>query len=236
MIRYVVPHFRISREAISSDIEVIKAMGAEFRFGQTGLTVAALKEQGFDKVILGIGTWATRPLKLEGDNGNVIPSIRFLYKFNRGEFFDMGKTVVTVGAGDTAMDSARSALRVPGVKESWILYRRAEEQMPASLEEYEDAVADGVKFAFLRNPERYTKDGTLIARVMELGEKDSSGRRSPVPTDEVEKWKVGTVLYAIGDEPDKVNYTGLGVAYGRAGPGCYRCSPDDRRRGRVHYR
>lgn len=212
VIRYVVPHFRISREAIESDINVIKAMGAEFRFNQGDVTVAGLKAQGFDKVILGIGTWKSPKLPVEGDNPNVIPAIKFLYDFNHGVYpKDMGETAVTVGAGDTSMDSARSALRCPGVKESWILYRRAFEQMPASQEEYEDALADGVKFAFLRNPERFDADGTLTAQVMELGEKDASGRRSPVATGKTETWKVGTVLYAIGDRPETENYSGLGV-------------------------
>ncbi len=212
VIRYVVPHFRISREAIESDIDVIKAMGAEFRFNQGTVTVAGLKAQGFDKVILGIGTWKSPALPVEGDNPNVIPAIKFLYDFNHGIYpNNMGETAVTVGAGDTSMDSARSALRCPGVKESWILYRRAFEQMPASQEEYEDALADGVKFAFLRNPERFDADGTLTAQVMELGEKDASGRRSPVATGKTETWKVGTVLYAIGDRPETENYESLGV-------------------------
>jgi len=212
VVRYVVPHFRISREAIESDIDVILAMGVEFRFNQRKLNVASLRAQGFDKVILGIGTWKSPSLPVKGSNSNIIPSIKFLYDFNRGFFPEnMGETVVTVGAGDTAMDSARSALRVPGVRESWILYRRAFEQMPAGREEYEDALAEGVKFAFLRNPERFESNGTLEARVMKLGEKDESGRRRPVPTDETETWKVGTVLYAIGDMPETDDYSELGI-------------------------
>jgi len=212
VVRYVVPHFRISREAIDSDINVIRAMGAEFRFNQKNITVAGLKAEGFDKVILGIGTWNSPKLPVEGDNPNIIPAARFLYDFNRGNYPEnIGETVVTVGAGDTSMDSARAALKVPGVKESWILYRRAFEQMPASQEEYEEALEDGVKFAWLRNPERFDADGTLTAQVMELGEKDDSGRRRPVATGKTEKWKVGTVLYAIGDRPDTDTYTALGV-------------------------
>ncbi len=212
VVRYVVPHFRISREAIDSDIDVIKAMGAEFRFNQKNITVAGLKAEGFGKVILGIGTWNSPKLPVEGNNTHIIPAVRFLYDFNQGKYPEnIGETVVTVGAGDTSMDSARSALRVPGVKESWILYRRAFEQMPASQEEYEEALEDGVKFAWLRNPERFDNDGTLTAQVMELGEKDDSGRRRPVATGKTEEWKVGTVLYAIGDRPDTDTYTALGV-------------------------
>ena len=212
VIRYVVPHFRISREAIDSDINVIKAMGAEFRFGEKDLSVEKLKSAGYDKVVLGIGTWKSPSLPIKGDNTAVIPSIQFLYDFNHGNYPEgMKDTVVTVGAGDTAMDSARAALRVPGVKESWILYRRAFEQMPASEEEYVDAMADGVKFAFLRSPEQFDADGTLTARVMELGPKDDSGRRRPVATEETETWNVSTVLYAIGDRPDGQNYASLGL-------------------------
>jgi len=212
VVRYVVPHFRISREAIESDIDVILAMGVEFRFNQRKLTVRGLKTQGFDNVVLGIGTWKSPGLPVKGGNPNIITSIKFLYDFNHGVFPEkMGERVITVGAGDTAMDSARSALRVPGVKESWILYRRAFEQMPASQEEYEDALAEGVKFAFLRNPEYFDDDGVLRARVMELGEKDESGRRRPVPTDKTETWKVGTLLYAIGDLPEADDYAELGV-------------------------
>ena len=137
VIRYVVPHFRISREAIDSDIDVIKAMGAEFRFNQTDVTVAGLKAQGFEKVILGIGTWDSPKLPVEGDNLNLFSAVEFLYDFNKGKYPEnMGETVVTVGAGDTSMDSARSALRVPGVKESWILYRRAFEQIWGAFESW----------------------------------------------------------------------------------------------------
>ena len=212
VVRYVIPHFRISREAIESDINVICAMGVDFKFDQRKLSVASLKAQGFDRVILGIGAWKSSKLPVKGNNPNIIPSTKFLYDFNNGiSPKNMGETVITVGAGDTAMDSARSALRVSGVKESWILYRRAFEQMPASQEEYEDALAEGVKFAFLRNPERFDSDGTLSVRVMELGEKDESGRRRPVPTDRTETWKIGTVLYAIGDMPEADDYLRLGV-------------------------
>ena len=126
VVRYVVPHFRISREAIDSDIDVIKAMGAEFRFNQKDITVAGLKAEGFKKVILGIGTWNSPKLPVEGTNANIIPAAKFLYDFNRGAFPEnIGETVVTVGAGDTSMDSARSALRIPGVKESKEMIEKA---------------------------------------------------------------------------------------------------------------
>ena len=84
--RYVVPHFRISREAIESDIDVIRAMGAEFRFNEKDITIDILKNQGYEKIILGIGTWQSPPLGLEGGNRSVISAIEFLYEFNQGNF------------------------------------------------------------------------------------------------------------------------------------------------------
>lgn len=200
----VVPHFRISREAIESDIAMIRDLGVEFVFGYDGsVDTAALKGHGYDFVALALGTYQPKPLRLEGKNRNVVAAYPFLMKFNKArESLSLGRRVVVVGAGDTAMDCARAALRSPGVEEVTVAYRRAEEQMPATEEEYELAVADGITFRWLRNPEQFDEGGRLTLRVMELGEPDGSGRRRPVPTDRSETIVADYVIHAIGDAPE----------------------------------
>ncbi len=219
VVRYVVPHFRITREAIESDVEHIRRHGVKFEFGvDEAIDVDALKRAGYTYILMGLGTYQTRKLPIEGDNTRVIPSLDFLTGFNRdAQSMDLGKRVVVIGAGDTAMDCARSALRCPGTTEATIVYRRAFEQMPASEEEYEYAREDGVPFRWLRNPERFDADGTLTLRVMELGEKDASGRRRPEPTDRTETMHVDTVIYAIGDDPDAELLASAGLAVGAKG-------------------
>lgn len=204
VVRNVVPHFRISREAIESDIEMIREMGVEFRFGVDGsIDIDSLKSDGYEYIILALGTYQSRPLPLEGDNANVLAAYPFLIEFNRNpEKLDLGRRVVVIGAGDTAMDCARAALRSPGVEEVTVAYRRAEAQMPASEEEYELAREDGIAFRWLRNPERFEKDGKLTLRVMELGEPDESGRRRPLPTEETETITAETLIHSIGDDPE----------------------------------
>ncbi len=204
VVRYVVPWFRISREAIDRDIDFIRDHGVEFRFGvDETINIPSLEAEGFSYIVLGLGTYRTRKLPIEGDNQKVYPSLSFLTQYNRdASKLEMGRRVVVIGAGDTAMDCARSALRCRGVEEVSIVYRRAFEQMPASREEYEYAQEDQVGFRWLRNPERFESDGTLTLRVMDLGEPDASGRRCPVPTEKTESLAVDSIVYAIGDDPD----------------------------------
>ncbi len=129
----------------------------------------------------------------------------------------IGKNFVVIGAGDTAMDCARSAKRCVGTENVTVVYRRAFSQMPASQEEYEDAREEGVPFHWLRSPEVFDADGNLTLRVMELGEKDDSGRRRPVATDKTESMKVNTLIYAIGDDPDEVQMNDIGLEVNKWG-------------------
>ena len=217
VVRYVVPHFRIPREAISSDVDFIRDQGVEFVFNvPDSIDIDGLKAQGFHYILLGLGSYQSRELPIEGGNPNIHASLPFLAQFNRdASKLNMGKHVVVIGAGDTAMDCARSALRCPGTEKSTIVYRRAFRQMPASREEYEDAVEDKVGFHWLRNPEKFTKEGALTLRVMELGEEDSSGRRRPVPTDETEILEADSIVYAIGDDPDAAALEEAGLKPGK---------------------
>jgi putative selenate reductase len=213
VVRYVVPHFRITREAIDSDINFIKKHGVHFHFNAgEKIDIESLKGQGFTYIALGLGTYQIRTLPIKGDNRNIIPSLQFLTDFNKNpKGISIGKNVVVIGAGDTAMDCARSAKRCNGTENVTVVYRRAFTQMPASREEYEDALEDGVPFHWLRSPETFDKNGTLTLRVMELGEKDESGRSKPLPTDQVEIMDVDTLIYAIGDDPDETLMTEIGL-------------------------
>lgn len=109
------------------------------------------------------------------------------------------------------MDGARAAIRVEGVEEVSVVYRRTKKEMPADLEEYHNAITDGVKFYFLTNPESYTEDGTLICRKMTLGDLDASGRRKPVATDETITFHADALITAIGEKVDSQALTWFGV-------------------------
>ncbi|QEN06584.1 putative selenate reductase subunit YgfK [Oceanispirochaeta crateris] len=213
VIRYVVPHFRITREAIESDVDHIRRQGVSFVFNcDEKININSLKAEGYTYITLGLGTYQTRQLPIEGDNTNILPSLKFLTEFNQNpQGMRLGKNVVVIGAGDTAMDCARSAKRCVGTEKVTVVYRRAFSQMPASREEYEDARDEGIPFHWLRSPEGFDSRGNLTLRVMELGEKDDSGRRRPVATDEVEMMNVDTVIYAIGDDPDEMLMKEIGL-------------------------
>ncbi len=124
---------------------------------------------------------------------------------------ELGKRVAVIGGGNTAMDSARAATRVPGVEKVSVFYRRSEEEMPVDREEYENALDDGVTFHFLRNPEAFTDSGTVRFRTMRLGSVDESGRRKPVPTETTEEHPIDTVISAIGEEVDREALARLGL-------------------------
>ncbi len=211
----VVPKFRIPEEVVFQDISFVEAHGVELRYGVSpGFTVSDLKKE-YDFVCLALGAEAGSNLSYPGGNESVYEALDFLRGFNIDPSrFDLGMSVGVIGAGSTAMDCARAALQSHGVKDVSIIYRRSEAQMPAEPEEFEDAVADGVKFLYLLNPEGYEKEGTLHCRVMELGEKDSSGRPRPVPTDEVRDLKMDSLITATGTAVDRDLLARIGLPLG----------------------
>ncbi len=203
VVRNVVPHFRLSREAIESDVNFIKSLGVEFRFN-TEPSVDELKAADFQMICLATGTYASRTFSIPGGEGRMMGSLEFLTLFNKdSSIIELGTSVAVMGAGDTAMDTARAAKRCPGVKDVTVIYRRSFSEMPASKEEYEDALAEGIGFKFLINPEEFPAAGSLKCRIMTLGEPDESGRRRPLPSDETVEVPADTLLYAIGDDPQQ---------------------------------
>lgn len=202
----VLPAFRIPVEAIQADIDFIQAHGVEFRFGvEEQFSIDALKQQGVKYIFIGVGAQVSGEMELSGDNQHVRHALDFLREFKTNpEALTPGKSVAIIGGGNTAMDSARAATRLRGVENVTILYRRTKEQMPADLEEFDNAIKEGVKFIPLLLPERFSADGVLTCRKMKLGEPDGSGRQRPEPTGETVDLKVDTLITAIGE---KVNTT-----------------------------
>lgn len=219
VVKNIIPQFRIPAETIEHDIDFVKQHGVNFEYGcNPDLTVSALKESGFKYVCLGIGADKGNPISLTGENTNVFKSLEFLRSFNDGEFANktdsLGKHVVVVGAGNTAMDSARAALKVDGVEKVTIIYRRTLAEMPAYKEEYEEAVKDGVEFMFLTNPEAFESSGKLTARVMKLGEPDEKGRRRPLATDQTVEIQADALITAIGEQSNCDTLIRMGVPMG----------------------
>jgi len=209
---HIVPRFRLPEELVRHDIEFVADHGVKFEYGcDPALTVDELEAQGFEYVLIGIGADKSSDIRLEGGNARVYKSLDFLRRRNRGEALDLGAHVAVVGAGNTAMDCARAALRVPGVKDVTVIYRRSRDEVPAFREEYDEAVEDGVKFRFLTNPERFEADGSLTCRVMALGAPDEKGRRRPLATDQTVTLKVDALITAIGEQADADALRTLGV-------------------------
>ncbi len=212
--RYVIPAFRFPASALQADIDFIAKHGVDIKFSVPSeeVTVEALKNRGFNHIYYAIGAEVDNIIPLTGERNRVFPSLPFLAQFNRDKSrLNLGKRVVVVGGGNTAMDGARAAIRVPGVEEVSVLYRRTEAEMPADREEYHNAIQDGVKFYFLSNPEAFSEDGTLVCRKMALGEKDASNRRRPVATDETITLQADSLITAIGEKVDSQTLAWFGL-------------------------
>lgn len=218
--RHVIPGFRFPDSALQADIDFIAQHGVDFKFGVSGdsVTVDALHAEGFEHLFYAIGAEMDNEIPLTGDRNRIRPSLAFLSAFRKDPTsISLGKQVVIVGGGNTAMDSARAATRVPGVEQVSVLYRRTKREMPADLEEFDNAVEEGVTFHFLTNPESYGEDGVLVCRVMELGESDESGRRRPVPTDKTVTIQADSLITAIGEKVDGERLSWFGVPLSEKG-------------------
>ena len=201
MVTHGIADYRVPDEAIENDVELVKKMGAKFELNcDPKIDVQKLKDDGFKYVHLAIGAWKSRDLGIEGEADKVLGAIKFLTQFTRDpEAIHLGKNVAIVGAGNSAMDAARAALRVPGVENVSIIYRRSRKEMPATREEFIETTHDGAVFHQLVNPVSL-HDGVLKCQQMKLGEKDASGRRRPVPVEgEFINFEVDTVITAIGE-------------------------------------
>ena len=204
----IIPEFRIPLEAVEKDVQFIKDNGVKFNFG-TEKTIKELRDEGFEYIFVGVGATASNDPHVSG-NGPRESAISFLLRSKNGEKINLGKNVVVVGGGNTAMDAARMAISTQGVESVTVVYRRSQSEMPADREEYEMALSDGVKFLFLSNPSDVT-DGIMNLKKMVLGEKDASGRRKPVESGETFSLDCSYMISAIGEKADQNVLDAIGV-------------------------
>ena len=208
VVAHVIPAFRITAEAIEKDIAICRAFGAEIVCGREIRSVEELKAEGYTDVIIAAGAWKHGKNPLE--EGECLDALAFLERLKSDpSSVDIGRDVIVLGGGNTAMDVARAAKRLPGSPNVRLVYRRTKRYMPADEEELQMALEDGVEFLELLAPERL-QDGQLICHVMELGAPDESGRRSPVDTGEIRKIPVDTVIAAVGEQVDTALFEAAG--------------------------
>ncbi len=209
MLRYALPEYRLPRAVIRSEVELIRRLGVEFQCGVavgTDITLNDLDNQ-YNAVFLAIGTWKEAWVYLPGTElKGVIPALLFLEAVAKEEPVRLGRKVAIIGGGNAAIDSARTALRMGA--EVTVIYRRERKDMPAIREETDAAEEEGAKFFFLATPHRIVGDEEGNVKGMEvvktrLGEFDSSGRRRPVPTEEIRRLECDTVILAVGETVDQ---------------------------------
>lgn len=200
IVRFVIPDFRIANQALYKDIRLICQYGVKFELSREITSLDALKSEGFQYILIATGAWQPGHLNLEGD----VPLnvIHFLEQFKSDpSVLNLGKNVAIIGGGNTAMDAARAAKRVPGVENVYLVYRRTKRYMPADTEELELALKDGVLFKELLSPQQF-KEGMLTCIKMNLGHPDASGRLQPIPTEEKVNLPIDTLISAVGEKVD----------------------------------
>ena len=215
VIRYVIPGFRIGDATIDKDISFIQKMGVEIRTNTEITSVADLKAQGYDAVILAIGAGKPGTLKLE--KGETVNALKFLrdFKANDGKL-NIGKNVVVIGGGNTAMDTARAAKRTEGVEHVYLVYRRTKRYMPAAEDELLEVLEEGVEFKELLSPVSLD-GGRLLCKKMKLGQMDASGRASVTETEDEVEVPADTVIVAVGEKIDTDFYTANQIAVDERG-------------------
>lgn len=218
VLKYGIPEFRLPNKIVDVEIEQLKKMGVKFIadciVGKT-ISVEELEAEGFKGIFVGSGAGLPNFMGIPGENSiNIMSSNEYLTRVNLMDAanptsdtpINFGKSVLVVGGGNTAMDSCRTAKRLGG--NVTLVYRRSETEMPARLEEVKHAKEEGINFLCLHNPIEYKADengavSQAVLQVMELGEPDASGRRSPVPVEgKTVTLDIDQVIVAVGVSPN----------------------------------
>jgi NADH-quinone oxidoreductase subunit F len=209
MLRFAIPEYRLPKSVLRRELDLIEAMGVKMVFNTRVGFDLPLNElaSSFDAVFLSIGTWKESWLYLPGTElKSVYPALPFLESVARSEPVTVGSHVAIIGGGNAAIDSARTVMRMGA--QATILYRRERKDMPAIDEEISAAEEEGVRFVYLAAPHRIVggADGSVKAIEIvktRLGEYDKSGRRRPVPTDQVQRFECDSVILAVGETFDQ---------------------------------
>ncbi len=218
VLKYGIPEFRLPNRIVDVEIENLKRLGVHFHtdciVGKT-ISVEELEAQGFKGIFVGSGAGLPNFMNIPGENSiNIMSSNEYLTRVNLMDAanpatdtpMNFGKRVLVVGGGNTAMDSCRTAKRLGA--DVTLVYRRSEAEMPARLEEVKHAKEEGIRFLTLHNPLEYKADETgavcqAVLQVMELGQPDASGRRSPVPVEgKTVTIDTDQVIVAVGVSPN----------------------------------
>lgn len=217
VLKYGIPEFRLPNKIVDVEIENLKKMGVDFQtdciVGKT-ISIQQLEDEGYKGIFVASGAGLPNFMSIPGENSiNIMSSNEYLTRINLMDAanpetdtpINIGKKVIVVGGGNTAMDSCRTAKRLGG--DVTLVYRRSEAEMPARLEEVKHAKEEGINFLTLHNPKEYLSDENgavkaAVLEVMELGEPDASGRRSPVPTGNTITLECDQVIVAVGVSPN----------------------------------
>ena len=207
MLMLTLPEYRLPKNIVKRDVKNILSLGVEFEVNKKIDNVEALINEGFDSVFVSVGTHDTSKLNVEGsDMKGIVSCLDFLREANIGKKEDLkGKKVMVVGGGNTAMDAARTSIRL-GAEKVTIVYRRSREEMPCFAPEIKEAEEEGAELLLLRNPVKFIGENGNVKKVqlikMQLEKADESGRRKPVPITGSEYFEdVDLVIEAIGLQP-----------------------------------
>jgi formate dehydrogenase major subunit len=225
MLRYGIPEYRLPKAVLDKEINSITDLCREIRcnvcLGQD-FTIDSLKSDGYEAIFLALGAQASQKMKVEGEDlPGILSGIGFLRDVALGQKVSLGQKVAVIGGGNTAIDAARTALRL-GTSDVTIVYRRSRDEMPANDEEIEQAEQEGVKFHFLAAPVKISaqngKADTMECIKMALGEPDSSGRRRPEPIAGSEfTMDVDTLIAAIGQTLEASGFQDEQIKFNRRG-------------------
>jgi NADPH-dependent glutamate synthase beta subunit-like oxidoreductase len=205
-----IPSYRLPKDLVDAEIQIIRDMGVEMKTGVTlgtDITIERLRKEGYKAFFLGIGAQECKSIGIEGENLEaVLTGLDFLKKVNTGEPVTLGKRVAVFGGGNTAFDAVRAARRL-GAQEAFIIYRRTMDEMLANADEIKEAQNENIPMHFLTQPIRFISENGRLTGVecmkMQLGGPDESGRKAPKPIPGSEfVIEIDNAITAMGQESD----------------------------------